>query len=129
MKLSIVLLLSMLAVPAYADTEEFSVTMSAGNNTVQLAEAFTHFAISSSAALTVRFVMPNFTSAGALSGISRTPAGGTAVADSGPHPDLSDTTLYLSDTEPWNVFNDVSAKKLIIHGAAGGETVVIRMKR
>jgi hypothetical protein len=110
-------------------TEEFSVTLSAGGNTIQLSSLFSHFAINTSEDLTVRFVRTRTLVDGSEGAIVRIPEGGTAVADSGPHPDISDTTLTISTAETWNVFNNTPAKKIIIHGATAGSTVTIKAKK
>ncbi|RLC79645.1 MAG: hypothetical protein DRJ03_23135 [Chloroflexi bacterium] len=127
----LVSLLVLVACTASAqNTEEFTVSLSSGSNSIELSEAYTHFQVSVTEDLTIRFVAPNYNSSGALTGFKLYPMGGSAVADSGPHPDLSDTTMVCNTAQTWNVYNDLNGvKKIFIHGSAGSTSAVIRCKR
>ncbi len=114
------------ACASYAQTEEFMVTVTGGES-LELSTDFSHFMMSSTANIRVRFVQPKYNSSGDITGFTALPAGDPSVPnDSGPRPDIGDTTLTVYTSKAENVFNDMPARKLIFTGSA---VVTIRGKK
>lgn len=115
---------------AYAGTEEFTVTMVEGGNTIALNDVYDHFQINTDETLTVRFIRPALNSSGEVYGVLKMPEGdASTAADAGAHPDISDTTMTITTALTWNTFNDVPAKKIIVHGATAGTVLTIKAKK
>ena len=118
-----VLVLFLFAFPALAGTEEFTVTPASDHVTIPLNQPYDHFMIAASADVEIRFLIPQAGPQGQIN-LHGTPLGGT---DTKVYPTNSDTTITVFSSEGWNIFNDVRADRINIHGGSG-TTLTIRCK-